>query len=119
MTDTSWDDPAVQEQVASEAAAAEAVTVPAADEAPAVNPDGAIPGQGIPAGDPVPEEPEAPVPPGSVRMKVAAPHSGLQVGFAGPEVTNEWTVLTDQQAAVIRNAAVEQGVEIIEEGVTP
>ena len=107
MNEPSWDDPTVEEHVAEDAAVAEETPIEATDQ---------IPGQGVPAGvDFV--EPEASVSPGTVRMKVAAPHSGLSVGYAGVAITDEWSVVTEQQAAVLRNAAVEQGVTIDEETV--
>lgn len=109
-----WDDPVVQRKVKADAAQAEASGVAPGAETPSDQ----LPGTGVPAADEVIQADGTPEP-GSIRMKVASPHCGLQVGFTGPMLNaDEFTVVSEQQAAELRNAAQVQGVEIIEE-VTP
>jgi hypothetical protein len=96
-------------------AAAPAVTVSDADSEPPAEAAGAAPAEEyppgvVPAGQPIPDEAEKDPKSDSVWLKVASPHSGLEI--IGAEVTDEYRAFSPQQAALLRDAAVSQGVTL-------
>jgi hypothetical protein len=113
------DEEEVTRQVNDTGTAAPAADVSETDSEPPADAAGAAPDKEeeyppgvVPAGQPLVEaEPEEP-PADSVWLKVAGAHSELEI--IGAHVTDEYQAFTPQQAAVLRDSAVAQGVTLID-----